>query len=321
MHPPTITVAVPTCNGALHLRETLVSILSSGGYDELLIVDDRSDDSTVAIAESFIGDIGRVIVNPERLGLASNWNRCVALSQNSLVAIFHQDDLMLPGHLQTHLEAYQRNPEFGWVASQAQVIDSSGALVASEIVDPGGLGDQDLDLETHGADRLAISNPLRCSAVSINRAAHAEVGGFDPSYRYVVDWDFWLRVAQSRPVAWKARTTVAIRWHKASETHRFATGTVDLDETARLMDRLSEHFNQDRQTTLEWRRAVDRRLARAFLNRAHVAYKQGNILLARRAFTQSVRLSPRSMFAVLARDPRLVAQMGVAFLSPQGTKR
>ena len=87
---------------------------------------------------------------------------------------------------------------------------------------------------------LAVANPLRCSAVTINAKAHAEVGGFDPSYRYVVDWDFWLRVARVRPVAWLSKPTVAIRWHPASETHRFKTGTTDLDETIRLLDTFYE---------------------------------------------------------------------------------
>ena len=43
-----LTVAVPTCNGAAHLVETLRSILTQEGPEfELVISDDRSDDQTL----------------------------------------------------------------------------------------------------------------------------------------------------------------------------------------------------------------------------------------------------------------------------------
>src|SRR5207302_10084206 len=77
--------------------------------------------------------------------------------------------------------------------------------------------------------RLCTSNPLRCSAVITNRAAHADVGGFDPSFRYVVDWEFWYRVSRTWGVSLKLYdSTVLIRWHSASDTHRFKTRLDDL---------------------------------------------------------------------------------------------
>ena len=316
-----ITVAVPTCNGAQHLHAALASIRRSTAPHDLLIVDDRSDDATLAIAREVGGAAARIEVNTERLGLAGNWNRCVALSRTPLVAIFHQDDVMHPDHLEVHLTAHSQNPAFGWVASAADVIDGADQPVAGSIIERGGLGERDRDLDDGaGVEALAIHNPLRCSAVTINRSAHAEVGGFDPSYRYVVDWDFWIRVANCRPVAWRAPTTVAIRWHPASETHRFATDLVDLDETARLLSWIDQHLDIFTRSYPEWRRAADRRLARAFLNRAHVASKQGNHQLARRALVRSLRLAPARMLATLAGDPRLVARMGAAWLSLGGNQ-
>ncbi len=319
---PVFTVAVPTYNGARHLRAALGSILRSETGHDLIIVDDRSDDETLTIARELVGDRARIEVNPERLGLARNWNRCVALSQTPLVAIFHQDDVMRPDHLETHLEAHRQNPSLGWVASGAEVIDQAENPVPDTVVERGGLGDKDLELDDGlGVEALATSNPLRCSAVTINRSAHAEVGGFDPSYRYVVDWDFWVRVANVRPVAWRARTTAAIRWHHASETHRFANGLVDLDETARLLAWIDRHLDIYTVFYPEWRREADKRLARAFLNRAHVAFKGGDAVLARRALVRSLRLAPAKMLATLAVDPRLVAQLGAACFAPGWVKK
>ena len=313
---PTITVAIPTFNGASHFREAIAGILLQPEPFDLLIVDDRSDDDTLAIARDLAGDHARIEVNSERLGLARNWNRCVAHCETPVVALFHQDDVMLPGHLAIHLAAYRENPNLGWVATDAGVIDEAGQPVPETVVERGGLGDQDRVLDHgQGVEALAVANPLRCSAVTINRAAHIEVGGFNPLYRYVLDWDYWVRVANIRPVAWRATTTAAIRWHQASETHRFASGLVDLNETATLLGWIDRHLDIYTRTYPEWRRAADVRLARAYLNRAHVAFKQGDPRLSRQALVQSLRLAPRRMLWTLASDPRLLAQMGLAWLT------
>ena len=115
-----LTVAVPTCNGAGHLREALRSVLAQEGIAlELLVSDDRSDDDTLEIVRATGGDRVRIEVNSERLGLAGNWNRCAELSRTPLVAIFHQDDVMLPGHLQAHAAALESDESVGIAASGA----------------------------------------------------------------------------------------------------------------------------------------------------------------------------------------------------------
>jgi GT2 family glycosyltransferase len=305
--PPRLTVALPTCNGARHLREALVGLRDQGEVVfDLVVSDDRSDDDTLAIVREEFGDRARVAVNSERLGLAGNWNRCVELSRTAWVAIFHQDDVMRPGHLAAHLAAIEADPALGLVASAAEVIDDEGREIPDSVVSRGGCGDRDRVYATgEFVEELAVGNPLRCSGVSLNAEAHAEVGGFDPSFRYVVDWDYWLRVARVRPVTWLARSTVAIRWHSSSETHRFKGGTTDLDESARLLDAL---YQVDGHRLAGLRRKADRRLARAFLNRAYEASKGGNQKLARVCLDRSVQLSP-AILGTIARDPKLAARM------------
>ena len=284
--PVRLTVAIPTFNGARHLADTLRSILvQTGPAFDLLISDDRSEDETVAhaVALAGSGDRARVVVNSERLGLAGNWNQCVALSRTPLVAVFHQDDVMRPGHLAAHAAALAADPRIGVVASAADVIDDEGRPVPGSVVGRGSLGSVDRFFEPGAAvAAMSVENPLRCSAVTLCAEAHADVGGFDPTYRYVVDWDAWLRIARRWSLAWLARPTVGIRWHPASETHRFKTGTADLDEAARLVEAVFTQDGPRWPDASRLRRAADHRLARAFLNRAHDALKSGEAALARR---------------------------------------
>jgi glycosyltransferase involved in cell wall biosynthesis len=319
---PQLTVAIPTFHGARHLTNALRSILAqAGAVFELLISDDRSDDETVAIARAEAGDRARIIVNSERLGLAGNWNQCVALSRTPLVAIFHQDDTMRAGHLAAHAAALAADPQIGLVASAADVIDAEGRDLPELVVGRGGLGLSDRVFGPGEAvAALATENPLRCSAVSLRVAAHADIGGFDPSFRYVVDWEAWLRIARLWALAWLARPTVAIRWHPASATHRFKTGTADLDETARLVEALFTHDGPRWPDVPQLRRAADRRLARAFLNRAHDALKSGDPTLARRCLTRALALR-KGLLATIAADPRLAVQMAALAVAPEMAAR
>jgi hypothetical protein len=184
-------------------------------------------------------------------------------------------------------------------------------------VERGGLGPVDRLYEPGElAGAMVGGNPLRCSAVTLRRAAFEDVGGFDPSFRYVVDWDFWLRLSRQWRVAWLARQSVRVRWHPASETHRFQAGTADLDETARLMETLFTVDLKDRPDVDRLRRAAGARLARAFLNRAHDALRAGRIELARNALRRGVRLAP-GLIATILNSPRLALAMATLAAAPR----
>ncbi|MHC5542256.1 glycosyltransferase, partial [Singulisphaera rosea] len=261
-----------------------------------------------------------VVVNPERLGLAGNWNRCVAMSRTPFVAIFHQDDLMDPGHLASHLDAIKAVPEAGLIASSARIVDENGEAVPDSLIERGGLGPDRTFPAGDALPLLAGSNPLRCSGVTIAEEAHRRLGGFDPSYRYVVDWEFWLRVAREWPIVWRSASTVAFRWHSSSETHRFKTGTKDLDETIRLVNELFAREGASWADGDFLRKAADRRLARAFLNRSYDALKNGDPALARTCLFRAVTLRP-AILATIASDPRLAPQMAVLAVAPGVARR
>ena len=319
---PRLTVAIPTYNGARHLADALRSIMGQEGADfDLIVSDDRSEDETREIVGQVAGDRARLEVNPERLGLAGNWNRCVALARTDWVAIFHQDDLMRPGHLAAHAALIAERPDVAFVASGADPIDDAGRPLSGEAIERGELTDgwlqflqgppfsaRSLFEAGQFTPQLAVSNPVRCSAVTLSARVHRELGGFDPAYRYVVDWDYWLRAARRHAVGWLAAPTVAFRWHTASETHRFKAGTADLEEQERLLAGLYEREGPVLPDAEFLRRAADRRLARAYLNRAYDAARAGDRRLAARCLGRAFGLRPASL-GLLARDPRFLARL------------
>ena len=315
---PVLTVAVPTFNGSAHLAEAIRSIVTQQGVAfELVVSDDRSDDDSLELVRAIAGDRARIEVNPERLGLAGNWNRCVAIARAPIVVIFHQDDVMRPGHLAAHHAAFTGDERIGLVASASEVIDERGNPVADAVVGRGGLGSEGRVFPPGTlASAMVEGNLLRCSAVTIRRAAFEDAGGFDPTLRYVLDWDFWLRVSRRWKVAWLPLPTVQVRWHGASETHRFKSGTADLEESARMLETLFNVDLKDRPDADGLRRVSTRRLARAYVNRAHDALHAGRADLAHQALHRAMSLAP-SVAREFLRDPRLGLQMATLALAPR----
>ncbi len=259
----------------------------------------------------------------------------MALSKTPWVNIFHQDDVMLPGHLASvikELEGIERGATpFGLLAGPVKVIDEQSRLVPASVIDPGGrLGSSVMPgtLEYLGfppgefAGFLVRENPLRCSAVVTNRAAHAALGGFDPSYRYVVDWEFWYRVAREYAVSWKVQQpTILVRWHAASETHRFKTGMDDLEETARLLDHIFSQGDPGKTESTRDRRVANRatkpRLPQPVARvPAQRPGRPGPVLPDAR-----VESFPTRVIRTLATDPRLCAQMTTLAARPSLAQR
>jgi GT2 family glycosyltransferase len=315
---PAISVAIPTCNGARHIRDALRGILAQESVPfALLVCDDRSDDETVSLIRTEAGDRVQIEINSERLGLAGNWNRCVALCGTPYVAVFHQDDVMMPGHLPAHVAAFGADPRVGIVASATETIDAEGHDVPETIIERGGLGPVDRTFAAGAAlPSFATGNPLRCSGVSLRVEAHKQAGGFDQSYCYVVDWDFWIRVARSWSLAWLAKPTAQIRWHADSETHRFKTGTADLEETRRVLDDLFRREGSHWPDAARLWRQGCRRLARAYLNRAHEALRGGHPDLARASLFRSIQLSP-AILGRIAADVRRAGQLALLTVAPR----
>ena len=114
--PVKVSVCIPSHNGADFLPQAIESVLAQTFTDfELVVVDDSSDDASVAIARSFDDPRLRLHANPARLGLVGNWNRCVELARGEYIYLFHQDDVMEPDNLARKSSFLDEHPSAGFV--------------------------------------------------------------------------------------------------------------------------------------------------------------------------------------------------------------
>jgi hypothetical protein len=221
---PLWTVAIPICDprDPHHLRAAIESILAQGLAEsalEFLLVDDASvGDAAVAMASTY-GPRVRYLRNPQRLGLAGNFNRCLTLARGQIVHLLHQDDLVFPGFHAALSAGLQAAPGIGGAFTRFSFVDAAGAL----------LGDADLESESAGPLRnwlpqLAAVNLIQCPAIAVPRAIYETLGGFDPRLGFALDWELWGRLYANSGLWYEPRLLAAFRIHDRSRTGALPRG-------------------------------------------------------------------------------------------------
>lgn len=208
---PKITVGITTFNAASTIEDVIQSALRQKYQNiEILIVDDYSEDSTLAIVKEIAQSNSRITVwqNAHNLGVAATRNRLLALAGGEFVAFFDDDDISLPDRLERQLNRileYERQ-----FANGAMVLCHTARLVkypgGSDLIHPT-IGQRDGQLAPHGmalARRAVLGTPLEdsygscptCSQLA-RLSTYQAVGGFDPTFRRAEDSDLLVRVAKA----------------------------------------------------------------------------------------------------------------------------
>ncbi|TDT82516.1 glycosyl transferase family 2 [Arthrobacter sp. AG258] len=103
-----VSVCMATYNGQEYVAEQIQSILAQlSPDDELIIVDDASKDSTLDVVRH-LGD-PRIVLLPsaENQGYVASFQKAVAASTGEYIMLSDQDDVWLPGRVDTLVSALQ----------------------------------------------------------------------------------------------------------------------------------------------------------------------------------------------------------------------
>lgn len=103
-----VSVCMATYNGQEYVAEQIQSILSQlSPEDELIIVDDASKDSTLDVVRRL--EDPRIVLLPsaENKGYVASFEKAVSASRGEYIMLSDQDDIWLPGRVETLVGALQ----------------------------------------------------------------------------------------------------------------------------------------------------------------------------------------------------------------------
>ena len=128
---PSVSVVMATYNGKPYLGEQLNSVLAELlPDDELIIVDDGSQDGTLELLDSLKSPAVRVVQNLTNVGVFATFERGLLMSRKEIIFLCDQDDVWLSGKRAAFVAAFERDPRTLVVVSDAQLIDASGSVTA-----------------------------------------------------------------------------------------------------------------------------------------------------------------------------------------------
>jgi glycosyltransferase involved in cell wall biosynthesis len=211
---PAVTVLIGSYNSAATLRRAIDSILAQTFRDlELIVVDDGSTDDTRTVTEA-VADPRVRYLGLEHAGISPSLNAGLREAAAAIVAVQDADDWSEPERLERQLALLDSEPETAVVGTRMREVDESGATLAPRTAFRAG------DV----GDVLLRFNPIPNSCAAFRKDAILAIGGYDSRYRYAMDYDLWLRVAERHRVVTlgeelatrrMSRTNVAARKERA----------------------------------------------------------------------------------------------------------
>lgn len=137
-HSP-VTVTIVTWNSGRFIKRCLESVLDQKYPNaEIIVIDNNSTDGTTDILEHF-EDRCTVVYNEENIGFAAAQNQAIRMSNAEWILTLNPDVLLLPGFIQSLVQAGSIDGRIGTVCGKLLTIKSSFDLPEQQLVDSTGI--------------------------------------------------------------------------------------------------------------------------------------------------------------------------------------
>ena len=240
-----VTIAIPFYRGTDYLRRALASVYQQTDPNWLLVVcDDGPDPAVRQLVETGDARI-RYLRNEHNLGMARNWNRCLAVAETDLVNLLHADDELLPNYVAATREAAARFPDAAAFFCRAKVIDAVGrdAFSPVDVVKRFLQPKADGLLVLHGkeaVEALMHGDFIMCPTVCYRRS-RLPVDKFRAEWRMVLDLDFFTRLLfGGQTMVGLPEVAYAYRRHPGNATTEYTESLLRFEEESRLHDLVAE---------------------------------------------------------------------------------
>jgi glycosyltransferase involved in cell wall biosynthesis len=189
-----VTVVIPTRDRQNLLQRAIGSALQQRDVDvEIVVVDDGGTDGTAELVRTLGLPRVRLLRHERSRGVSAARNAGLAAAETRWVAFLDDDDVWAPTKLSAQLGELDRVPGAIWSCVGALHVDGSLRVITSSPPPASG--------ELTSALSRGPAVPGGGSGVLVETALARAAGGFDEGLSILADWDFYLRLSLSSPVA------------------------------------------------------------------------------------------------------------------------
>lgn len=287
---PVFCIVTPSFNQAEYLEQTIRSVVFQEGrgtdFDlQYAVIDGGSRDGSVNIIKKYADHLTFWCSEKDR-GQAHAINKGFDRVDGDLCAYLNSDDYYLPGAFRRVLSAHREHPRADLLHGICEKVDAEGEHVAFQISTIKRFA-QIVDLWNYWLHPKPNHNLIQ-PEVFWTRRFREQVGRFDETLHYTMDFDYWLRGLEMGLSIHPIETPLAaFRIHALQKTSARNASILE------LLDRITPYLTvDDRRLSPEMRRRLGQ-----------------HIQLTRRVIDASTEAPERRVAALLslaAEDPGLL---------------
>jgi len=219
-----VGVLIPSYNHARYVGTAVDSVLAqSRPPDEIVVVDDGSDDGSVAVLKGF-GDRIRFHTRPN-CGIGATYNDLVEASSGDVVAFLESDDVLETTYLEACLRFLEKH-DVPWVSTARAITDADGRPTGQLL----GKRSPGPWFTTEGF--LGGDIGLACTPV-VSRKTLLDVGPFVPDYRGGSDSEMSLRFSTRHRMGYLDEPLYRYRLHGTNVSGEAIRDSVEVLEIFR----------------------------------------------------------------------------------------
>lgn len=230
---PLITVVTPSYNQGNYIEQTIRSVLAQD-YPRLeyIVMDGASTDNTIEVLRKYDGRL--TWISEKDRGQVYAINKGFRMATGDVLAFLNSDDLYEPGALLAVGRHFADHPQSAWLTGRCRIVDGENCEIRKGIT-----AYKNAWLRIANHKTLQITNFISQMATFWRREAFERVGEFDESLHYVMDWDYWMRLAKHYRLSVIHRNLARFRMHDASKSglsaaNAVAAANAQFDEEIRM---------------------------------------------------------------------------------------
>ncbi len=225
-----ISVLMTVYNGERYLKKSIKSILDQTHINfEFIIVDDYSDDASVAVVEKFNDKRINLFKLENKFGRTKALNFGLKKCNSDFIAIQDADDISNKERFSNSLNYLTKNNGIGLVCSDYERIDENDNLIINK---KNTFNENDL------TSRLKFTNLIPHSSIIFKRKKklNGELFLYDESFTYAQDYKLILQYLRDSQIFFIRDKLVKIRSHKKNMTNNKQYKKLIIRENLRLLE-------------------------------------------------------------------------------------
>lgn len=200
-----ISVIIPTYNYGEFICDCIESVINQTYRNyEIIVIDDGSKDNTAEIIKKYKNEI--LYFYKENGGPSSARNYGIKKATGDYICFLDADDVFLPKKLELQIAYMKENKNIGLLYSDYYCV--SKELKITQYY-------ESMGFKSHGeAIRYLLNyNYINTSTTMIPKACIDHIGLFNEKYRYLEDFDLWLRIGSKYRFKYINKPLVKTRSH------------------------------------------------------------------------------------------------------------